>query len=125
MSTGTVDFDCKGPFDEVTAKGVLEGDAFIKVYHRLFESRKNSASVFILVNILEFQNQLSVESFAQILHEADESHICHINMVVVTLDPARPLIGEMLEALSTNFIVNIKITFTDDLEKGRDLVQGR
>lgn len=108
---GTLDFVSKGDFDEVTAIGLVGQESFIHLYERLFRSRKGQEVVHILVNILDFQGQLSFDTFTRILQHADDHEIGHIHMTVVTLDPGRPVIGEMLEALADRFQVTVKMTF--------------
>lgn len=108
---GALDFVAKGGFDEVTAVGLVSQERFVELYKKLFRSRRQEDVVCVLVNILDFQGQLSFENFSRILQHADDHEIGHIDMRVVTQDPGRPLIGEMLEALADGFNVTIKLTF--------------
>ncbi|WP_028880594.1 hypothetical protein [Terasakiella pusilla] len=109
---GIVDFVSKGDFDEVTAVGLVAQDSFVSLYERLFHTRRGQEVVRVLVNILDFQGQLSFESFTRILQHADAHEIGYIDMTVITQDPGRPLIGQMLEALADGFNVNVKLTFS-------------
>lgn len=118
----SVDYVQKEQYAEVLAKGSVSGAEFAAMYERLFKDYENSPFLKILVNILDYQNQLSVEDFTEILSHADQHGIQEIDMVVVTLDPARPLIGEMLEALAQNFHVNIQIRFCARLGQGETLL---
>lgn len=108
---GTLDYVSKGGFDEVTAIGYVEQDSFVQLYEKMFLIRQKQKIVHVLVNILECQAQLSLESFSQILQHADDCEIGFIDMTVITQDPGRPLVGGMLEALADEFKVNVKLTF--------------
>ncbi|NVK18903.1 MAG: hypothetical protein HWE30_09425 [Methylocystaceae bacterium] len=114
----SVGFLKKKDFAEIYVKGNVSCADFVAMYHQLFAAYDKTDHLKLLINILTYQNQLSVENFTEILSDADRHSINKIDMVVVSRDPSRPLIGQMIEALAQNFHVAVSVRFAHDIGQG-------
>ena len=101
----------KGRYDFINAVGEVTKQDFLDLYKRRFKARAGSDNVYFLIDIRDHPSVLGRDGFEQILNMAEECDIQHIYMFVISNDPARPVIGSMVEAIATSHVIDIDVTF--------------
>ncbi len=113
----------KGAYFQVTAEGDVSREHLIAVYYDLFHQHKGADDLYILIDIRKHPSVLGMEDFVIILNDADSCKIKRVHITVVSKDQARPVIGEMLIALSKNFDVEVDIQFFMTMETAQKAVE--
>lgn len=112
-----------GKYHMVKAVEETTAEDYIQMYSTQFEKHYGSGQMYFLIDVMGLPSVLGVDAFSIILSDADRFNIKHIEMSVATNDHGRPIIGNMVKNLSSNYNVVIDITFLPDMRKARKFIE--
>lgn len=100
-----------------------QAEDFLRFYSITFMGHKNAPLLEFLIDVTGQPAVMGPDEFRNVLHHADECNIREIHMHIVSDDPARPLIGDMVAAMCEGFVTNIRLFFYPTFEEGQNAVE--
>ena len=108
---GYIQFIDKGGYFFLKTVGEVQGKDFVDMFLHLFAQKENVEQVKILIDLEDHPNVVGLPEFSVILNDADAQKISNLEINIISQDPRRFIVGEMLEAHSESFQVNLTMNF--------------
>lgn len=100
-----------------------DAEDFLRFYHETFLRVKGTRLLEFLIDVTGQVAVMGPDEFRWVLQHADACDIREIHMHVVSDDPARPLIGDMVTAMCEGFKTDIRLFFYPTFEEGLNAVE--
>jgi len=113
----------KGKYYLVRMGDDTKADDFLDFYRETFLRVKGTPLVEFLIDVTGQSAVMGPNEFRWVLEHADACDIKEIHMHVVSDDPARPLIGDMVAAMCEGFQTDIRLFFYPTFAEGQNAVE--